>query len=627
MRIKDRLHLSYSLISLAVLIIMGAIILLSTQKRIAAKLDAELGRTNLLVYEMVENVFDLNRKNLLRNLGIMDRSVEEILLDGEQLIDSDAEHYITQLTDYISIETLKINGITVFEDATLVDRISDITGGHSSILQLVPHGLLRISTSIRRTDGSRATQVYFPDESKVTGAIRNGQTLISKTIEMGQWYLVAYKPVYLKGEVVGALEVISKPDIESLRTHILSTKIGLTGTPFIVDTEGILVIAAENENENVYHLPHIKAMIKAKGSGKITYRDDSGRKIVIAYQYQPNLQWIIASGSYVSEFYGELGFISWIIIVSLIIALLIIVIVSQHLAENISDPINQLTLRMVELRELQYDFSNFNLIDRIRKKVAEIDTDEEEIKVLTATFGKMLEELEEAHKQIISRHRKFREEELIKKVDDLLLPDHEILSEQEPLQLEDISEEAAGDFFDISRGPDSRTWYLAGFHSESHQSSGLFMMLAQTFLNSVFRNIPDTAPAEAANMLNGYLAGSLGGGYNFSIVVSSDSGWIQYAGVEKELKIFREDSERCERIPTRSASLPERGTGETRTATFKLHRGTLLFLHGQSDLNGSNELCREFSRIVKENWNESADEMSLLFHKTGSASIFLLKRN
>jgi hypothetical protein len=638
MKIKTRLHWSYSIVSIIVLLVTGIIILLTTQGRISRKLDRELTQTNLLVYKMVENVFDINKNILLNNLKIFEKQVSTISIDKTKFIESDAEHYITQLTDYIQISTMNVNDKSIFEDTVLVDTVADITGGNVSILQLVPHGLLRISSNIFRPDGSRATQTYYPNDHKITSTIRAGEMYIDKTFEMGEWHIVAYKPVILHGNVLGALQVGIKPDIDSLRKHIQDIRIGQTGIPFIVDTEGILVLGTGEENENVYHLPHIKKMINDRGNGTLIYKIQRkgfkrNRKMIIAYQYLPDMEWIVASGSYLDEFYGELGLISWIISISIITALLLIILVSLILAENLSEPIKLLTGCMSDLREIKYDFSNFNTIDQIRKRINNIEISEDEIQVMASTFSKMLEELEDAQRQLISKHRRYRETELVRKVDEILLPDFEKLQDQGDLSNGVTGEDAAGTYFDMSPGPDGQTWYLVGTSEEQSETFAIFMMMAQSSLNSILKEIPDASPFEVVRMLNGYFAGEINRrikgdqNYQISLIVSSSSGWVSYAGPQSILRLYRSDDIHCEIIKTQPHSHSDSEMFNIHIATFRILQGNLLLL-------GADVRAADLSKVIHKNWDKRAEELNTMFLEHCSdecsgkyPSFFLLKKS
>ncbi len=638
MQIRDRLHRSYSIISISVLIFMGVTIYLSTQQRISRTLHNELTQTNFLIYKMVENVFDINKEALLRHLNLFEKRIETVNLDNTRLLESDAEHHITQLTDYIRIETLFINNLQVFNSSDFVDHIAEITGGHASILQLVPHGLLRISTSIQRADGSRATQVYYPDNHEITETIRKGKIYIGKLYEMNRWYIVAFKPIFSKDRVIGAIQVGIEPDINALRKHILDIRIGRKGIPYIVDTEGILIISEQKEGENVYHLPHIKKMIRNGGDGLLVFSEGSSSpllpasRIITTYSYHRELQWIIATGSYISEFYGELRFIPWIILLSAITALLIFIQVSRRLAESISNPLIMLTSYMTDLRTIQFDFTNFKLIDNIREKLSGLVIQEEEIRVLSETFAKMLVELEDAQRQQISRYRKLREIELIKKVDAQLNPDSEILNETDVSSEPDISVETAGDFFDISRGPEGQSWILIGFGKDDNVNTGIIMQLAQNLLNSLFRNIADISAEEAVLMLNNRFASLLNDiddRLYFSILTASESGWLQYAGPEPDLMVYRNGQARFERISARTASVDADGLY---SATIKLKEEDALIMDNLSAPELKSRKQSLYSSILAENWKESADEICIMLKKEikmsleSSNSIFLLRR-
>lgn len=656
MKIKDRLHLSYNLVSLTVLCVTGLIILIATQNRISRSLYAELERTNVLVYKMVENVFDLNRKILLNNLDFFYTQIDSVELDENKLINSDAEHYITRLTDYITIPSLLINNTSIFGDTAFVDKVSAMTGGNVSFLQLVPQGLLQVATNIRRADGSRSTQLYYPNDTRVVNAIREGKEYVDKTFEMGLWHIVAYRPLIVDGKIIGAIHVGIQPDIETLRKHILDIRIGETGIPYIVDNEGILVISSVNENENVYHLSHIKTMITEEADGILTWVEQknegkTGKKIIVSYKYLEQMQWIVAVGTYIDEFYGELSIISKIIIFSVISALITIIYVSFRIADKLARPIKQLTNCMVDVREIKYNFSNFAQVDKICEQLKGIKASEDEIQVLTSTFYRMLQELENAHRELISKHRRYREAALVKKVEEILLPDYEKLLDENKVQEEQSREETVGEYFDSSTGPGGQTWYIVGQGGEPRESATLLMMLAQSFISSVFKELPDATPIEAVSMLNEYLsrlspdkASSL---QSASLIVSDGNGWFQYAGPHTALTIYGQDGANWETVVPRALDSNNTIYGNNRTALFQMKKGSVFVLNKvildseaseqkstiSNEKTGDSLFNSQYVRIMHENRNANLATLCNLFRELaekesfrGFSPVFLLRR-
>ncbi|MCG8571725.1 MAG: Cache 3/Cache 2 fusion domain-containing protein [Spirochaetes bacterium] len=592
MKIKDKLHYAFIILISTVLLTTGLFIMIITQNRISKRVEKDLAQTSYLIYKIVKNVFDLNKKTLLSNLYLLDFYVKDIQIDPNTLIQSDAEHYITRLTDFVTIPSLIVNNKPIFEDSVLVDDVARITGGNVSILQLIPQGLLRVSTNMMRTDGTRATQVYIPRQHEIVQTLQMGRIYIDKAFHMSQWHIVAYKPIFYNNEVVGAIHVGIKPDINDLKKHILDIEIGETGHPFVVDTEGILIIAAKEENENVYHLPYIRKMIIEKKDGKVTYIDKNegpkkGKKIIIYYKYMSEMDWIIASGSYSHEFYGELEAISQVIIISIVIAILVAILISFKVSDNLTRPINFLTDSMNEIKVMEYNFSDFTAIDLIKDRIKSAQFTEDEIGLMTNTFYKMLDELEEAQKKLISKHRMYQEMEIAKKIQTLLLPEIKKLPGFEISANMSPAEEIGGDYYDYSIGPNNQIWYAIGDVCGHGILAGLIMMMAQSSINSIIKAIPDITPLELVNMVNNFLVENIRSRMkmthfmSLAILVSTAEGKFYYAGKHESFIVYRKQKRKCELIHTEGVWVGIKSEVEKtfRNKSFFLDTGDILLLY------------------------------------------------
>lgn len=582
MRIKDRLHRAVSFVVLSALAATGLVILALTRASASRSLDKELSQTSFLIYKAVRNVYDLNEKMLLGHLRLLESRIGSVSLDGAATVDSDAEHHITRLTDYVSLPVLSINGRPALGDALLVDSVAELSGGYVSLLQLFPQGLLQVATNIRRPDGRRATQLYYPNDDKITEAIRAGKTYVGKAFEMNEWYIVAYKPLLVDGRPVGAIHVGIKPDIADLRKHILDVSIGRTGRPYIVDTEGILVIAAEGEGENVYHLPHVKRMVQDQTDGTVRYREGGpGRSeaVVVHYRYLPEMEWYVVAGSYEREFYADQEAIAWTVTLAIVIAFGVAVLVSLRVSDRLTKSIGYLTESMNAVKELRFDFGDFAAVDRIKGRLRTFEAVEDEIALMTESFCRMMDELEAARKEIVSKHRRWREMEIGKRVGAMLEADFETLQGYEDAGAGVWPDEAAGQYVDRSAGPEGEAWYLIGEAQARGYAPALAMMMAQAASSSMARAMPESTPEEIAAVAGGYLVdgleerAGLEGVLALSLVVVRRNGSCLYAGPREGLLVYRSALRACEAIATCLAPAAASDARSVRRLSFRLGRG------------------------------------------------------
>jgi methyl-accepting chemotaxis protein len=101
-----------------------------------------------------------------------------------------------------------------------VDRIQKIVGGTSTVFQVLPGRLLRVSTNVMKLDGNRAVGTYIPESSPVYKTVMSGETFRGKAYVVNDWFLTAYKPMRdQQGKIVAVIYVgrkIMTPQLKEL---------------------------------------------------------------------------------------------------------------------------------------------------------------------------------------------------------------------------------------------------------------------------------------------------------------------------------------------------------------------------------------------------------------------------
>lgn len=135
-------------------------------------------------------------------------------------------------------------------------------------------------------------------------------------------------------------------EVASFKKKLLAQKVGETGYMFVLNSSGDTLIHPKLEGKNLANLPFIKEMINSK-EGVLKYVWEGQEKLVV-FSYYPEKDWIIASGSYLSDFMGSVVQIRNIMIMVTLISIGISLTVAFLLANSIANPI----LRMIqELKE------------------------------------------------------------------------------------------------------------------------------------------------------------------------------------------------------------------------------------------------------------------------------------
>ncbi len=137
-------------------------------------------------------------------------------------------------------------------------------------------------------------------------------------------------------------EFVSWLDFDKLSKEILDIKIGKTGYAYIINSRGDLIIHPSMAGQNIYNSKDEKGRffiqeICSKKNGQIIYPwknpdDKKARDKIVFYKYYKDLDWIIAVGSYLDEFYAPMMQLGIYSIAIIMITLIIILIISYQLS-------------------------------------------------------------------------------------------------------------------------------------------------------------------------------------------------------------------------------------------------------------------------------------------------------
>lgn len=212
-------------------------------------------------------------------------------------IQMDVTHQITKNTHTVRLKKWIWGGDILHESHLLVDSLKNMFGGTVTVFQKADSGYVRISTNVPDDKGHRATGTYIPNDSPVIRAIEQGKTYYGRAYVVNDWYITAYEPLVLDGEIKGILYVgDQEKDLTRLREIIYRLRIGETGYPFVFDREGTLVMHPEQEGDNWEHFTHVKSMLES-GKGSLVFRPEgSTNSLMLAWEYFEPFELYVAAG-------------------------------------------------------------------------------------------------------------------------------------------------------------------------------------------------------------------------------------------------------------------------------------------------------------------------------------------
>lgn len=210
------------------------------------------------------------------------------------------------------IPTWTYNGLAIEKHQDVVAQMGDFSGRAISIMMLLPEGLLRVGTNVKKADGTLSNNTFIPADSPVYKSIASGKAYSGRAKVVDSWYLTSYEPLVKDGKVIGAF-FIGMEDTASLKVKaaLAKQKILETGYFYIIDSKGNFVLHPSREGENVLEVRDLdgnyifKDIINAK-NGTFQYRwlnaeTQAAQDKLAVFSYHPELDWYISASVNIDE--------------------------------------------------------------------------------------------------------------------------------------------------------------------------------------------------------------------------------------------------------------------------------------------------------------------------------------
>ena len=301
--IRSKLLLGY-LTPFVLFFVTGALILYPLVRRtIEANIESELNNTTKTILSMVKTAADASIKNYLRAVAEKNRDIVEAsyrLYQQGVLSENDARE---RAMSVLLSQRIGETGYIYCLDSKGIIEVHPVAALHGA--ELTQYGF--IQEQLKKREGYIEYDWKNPGETNI-----RAKALYMTYFQPWDWIISvsSYREEFKK---------LIK--IEDLRDSILSIRFGKTGYPYILDSKGNVVahpVLTENILDAKDHKGRefVKEMIEKK-DGKIIYTwrnpDESEyREKLVFFNYIPEFDWIVASSSYVEEFYEPLKYIRYI---------------------------------------------------------------------------------------------------------------------------------------------------------------------------------------------------------------------------------------------------------------------------------------------------------------------------
>ncbi|WP_412479155.1 Cache 3/Cache 2 fusion domain-containing protein [Azonexus sp. IMCC34839] len=330
-----------------------------------------------LVLGMAAVVIGVRTQNVLEGAAVHD--VTEKMKMVRNLLESTAEQsgqeakrlnsmFAAQFSEPFSLDAnagntpLLKNGARVLNaQSAEVDRFTAATSAVATLFVKSGDDYYRVSTSVKKEDGSRAVGTALDRRHPAYAKLKAGESFVGKAILFGKDYYTSYQPIKdASGNVIGASFVgfDFTGQMAKLKDRIKAIKVGETGYVFVLDMSegealGRLLVHPTKEGQSILNQKDesgrefIKDFIAAKGGvtrypwrneelGETTARE----KIVVGEPFQ-EWGWLAAGSTYVDELKRDAVTISMTVVGAIVIALLVMAaVLFWQIRRMVSDPIH-----------------------------------------------------------------------------------------------------------------------------------------------------------------------------------------------------------------------------------------------------------------------------------------------
>ncbi|MDP3430343.1 MAG: Cache 3/Cache 2 fusion domain-containing protein, partial [Desulfomicrobium sp.] len=158
-------------------------------------------------------------------------------LDPSYMLDRTVTNQVSRATENVTMPRLVLGDTVMNGNTSIVDKVQFMTGGVTTIFQVLDNKLLRVSTNVRINETERAVDTFIPSDSPVYKTVMSGETYTGRAFVVDDWYVTAYKPVRnVDDKIVAVLFVGRKILTPQLRVMLTTSKAAGVGYFFVYDS-------------------------------------------------------------------------------------------------------------------------------------------------------------------------------------------------------------------------------------------------------------------------------------------------------------------------------------------------------------------------------------------------------
>ncbi len=257
-------------------------------------------------------------------------------------------------------EKIKVNGVdtplitsggfTINNNFAKVESFTDLSGAVATVFARSGDDFVRVSTSLKKEDGSRAMGTFLGKSSPAYDFIMKKQRYVGNARLFGKDYVTVYAPIIENDQILGILFIgyDFTQGLKTLKTEMNKMTLGKNGYFYAINTKSQMYDVHPKQGE-VKINSEIDKKILGQKNGLLHVTEDGFEKIVNFKEF-PKWNWIIVSKANEQDFQEANDTLrNALIYFSLIITIVMLIIMWFTIHQIITKPLHNLIEKAQEL--------------------------------------------------------------------------------------------------------------------------------------------------------------------------------------------------------------------------------------------------------------------------------------
>lgn len=344
-KIGTRLFIVLGSIVVICVLALGTYILILQKQQIISSTDNFMSQqaddlSHLVTTQALEKQYD--RSSVFRiAVGQMNSNVK-VAVDSSITNEINAYNRETKEEYTINLPKMLLDGRPALNDTFFVGGIEFLTWNYAEVYQRIPQGFLCVSTNIKDETGRRTTGKVIPSSSPIVQEIEKGNYKGERTYIGGEWYLIAYNPIYWEGKIIGMVGgAVKENNLEQLRNSFNNKKYIGSGFPSLLSNNGTYVIHPNLEGKNIADSEFFKKLKSLKENHKRFELTVDGQEMIYYYNYSKFIDGYIIVTIYKSDLMGVVYKTMLSIAIALILTIGVFIIANTFISRSITESIKK----------------------------------------------------------------------------------------------------------------------------------------------------------------------------------------------------------------------------------------------------------------------------------------------